>query len=133
MTRGRFQELVEAALETIPATFRDAIENVAIVVEDEPSRRQLDEVGLSPPHTLLGLYEGIPLTERGWAHGNVLPDKITLFQGPIERSSHTAADVVVAVGETLIHELGHYFGLSEDEIQRIEEDYWRNTDVDDHP
>ena len=82
-------------------------------------------MGIEPPDTLLGLYEGTPLTERQWAHGNVLPDKITLFQLPIEDASDDEDDVVVAIGETLIHEIGHYFGLSEEEIEEIEEQYWR--------
>jgi predicted Zn-dependent protease with MMP-like domain len=99
--------------------------NIAIVVEDHPSRQQLRDVGVDPPDTLLGLYEGTPLTERGWAHGNSLPDKITLFQHPLEDSSEDLSDVVVAIGETLIHEIGHYFGLSEEEIEEIEERYWR--------
>jgi predicted Zn-dependent protease with MMP-like domain len=101
------------------------MENIAIVVEDAPTRIQLEDVGIEPPDTLLGLYEGTPLTERGWAHGNSLPDKVTLFQVPIEESSDDTEDVVVAIGETLIHEIGHYFGLSEEEIEDIEERYWR--------
>ena len=129
MTRDEFRELVNEALESIPRTFRDALQNIAIVVEDEPSNTQLREVGIEPPETLLGLYEGTPLTERQWAHGNTLPDKITLFQLPIEDASDDEDDVVVAIGETLIHEIGHYFGLSEEEIEAIEEQYWRG-DVD---
>lgn len=128
MTRDEFDVLVEQALGTIPQKFRDALKNVAIVVEDEPSQEQLDGVDhedFGEDDTLLGLYEGIPLTERKWDDGNHLPDKVTLFQGPIEDASEDADDVVVAIGETLIHEIGHYFGLSEDEIQAIEEEYWR--------
>lgn len=125
MTRSRFQQLVQEALATIPAEFRAAMQNIAIVIEDGPSRAQLEDVGVEPPDTLLGLYQGIPLTERQWAHGNVLPDKITLFQGPIEDTSSDDDDVVVAVGETLIHEVGHYFGLSEEQIEEIEQRYWR--------
>jgi predicted Zn-dependent protease with MMP-like domain len=124
--RERFRELVDEALSSIPAEFRDALQNIAIVIEREPTRAQLDETGVDDPDdTLLGLYEGTPLTERSWAHGNVLPDKITLFQRPIEDASESEDDVIVAIGETLIHEIGHYFGLSEEEIQQIEEQYWR--------
>jgi predicted Zn-dependent protease with MMP-like domain len=104
------------------------MQNIAIVIEDEPTLEQLEEVEIEPPDTLLGLYEGIPLTERQWSHGNTLPDKITLFQGPIEDASDDEDDVVVAIGETLIHEIGHYFGLSEEEIEEIEEKYWRGED-----
>jgi predicted Zn-dependent protease with MMP-like domain len=131
MTRSEFRALVDEALRTIPQDFRDALQNLAIVIEDVPSPAQLEDVGLAAPDTLLGLYEGIPLTERQWAHGNVLPDKITLFQQPIEDASEDEDDLVIAVGETLIHEIGHYFGLSEEEIEEIEERYWRgDADVD---
>ena len=128
MTRQKFLSLVDEALATIPADFQAAMQNIAIVVEDAPSPGQLADVGIEPPDTLLGLYEGIPLTERQWAHGNVLPDKVTLFQRPIEADSADEDDVVVAIGETLIHEIGHYFGLSEEAIEEIEERYWRGED-----
>lgn len=131
MNRTKFRELVDEALEGIPARFRKAMKNIAIVIEDEPTVEELEDVGIEPPDTLLGLYQGTPLTERQWAHGNVLPDKITLFQGPIEDSSEDEDDVVVAIGETLIHEVGHYFGLSEEEIEEIEERYWRGDDDED--
>jgi len=127
-SRDRFRHLVDEALETIPEDFRAAMRNIAIVVEDEPTNAQLAEVEIEPPDTLFGLYEGTPLTERQWAHGNVLPDKITLFQGPIEEASDDEDDLVVCIGETLIHEVGHYFGLSEEEIEEIEERYWRGGD-----
>jgi predicted Zn-dependent protease with MMP-like domain len=129
MTRAEFLERVDQALLAIPERFRDALINMAIVVEDEPTPEQLAEVDLEPPDTLLGLYEGTPLTERSWTHGNTLPDKVTLFQFPIEDSSADEDDVTVAIGETLIHELGHYFGLSEEEIEAIEEQYWRDAGV----
>src|SRR5437870_2154938 len=101
------------------------MDNLAVLVEDEPSRELLAQMNISPPDTLLGLYQGTPLTERSWAHGNVLPDRILIFQGPHERAADDEEDLVVAIGETLIHEIGHYFGLSEEEIEEIEERYWR--------
>ena len=126
MTRNQFKALVEEAIDTIPAKFAREVKNVAIVIEDEPEDDLLDEMEMAPDETLLGLYQGIPLTERGWAHGNVLPDRITLFQKSIEEECDGDEDeIVVAIGETLIHELGHYFGMSEDEIMEIEERYWR--------
>jgi predicted Zn-dependent protease with MMP-like domain len=128
MTRGEFEEVVGEALATIPARFRKAMSNIAIVVEDEPSRDLLDTMGIGPEDTLLGLYQGVPLTERHWGYGNTLPDRILLFQGPLERESEDEDDLVVAVGETLIHEVGHYFGLSEEEIEDIEEKYWRSEE-----
>lgn len=128
MTREEFRARVDDALASIPEDFRDAMRNIAIVIEDEPTLETLQEVGLEPPDTLLGLYQGTPLTERGWAHGNTLPDKITLYQVAIEDESESDDDVVVAIGETLIHEIGHYFGLSEEEIEEIEEKYWHSLD-----
>lgn len=125
MTRDAFHALVEEALSTIPPEFRDAMRNIAIVIDDDATVAQLASVGLAPPESLLGLYEGTPLTERGWDDGNRLPDKVTLFQRTIEGASEDDDDVVICIGETLIHEIGHYFGLSEDEIEAIEERYWR--------
>jgi len=122
--RDRFEKLVADALASIPHPFREAMKNIAIVVEDEPSRALLREMGIAPPDTLLGLYSGTPLTERRWDYGNTLPDRIQLFQGPHERSSKNEDDLVVAIAETLIHEIGHYFGMSEEQIEEIEENYW---------
>ena len=126
MTRDEFRACVDDALQIIPQEFRDALTNIAIVVEDEPSAELLAEVEIDEDDTLLGLYQGTPLPERQWAHGNVLPDKVTLFQGPMEEASADEDDLVVCIGETLIHEIGHYFGLSEEEISEIEEKYWGN-------
>ena len=84
-----------------PARFRRAMKNLAIVVEDEPAAGLLAEMEIEPPDTLLGLYQGIPLTERHWDYGNALPDRILLFQGPLERESDDEDDLVVAIGETL--------------------------------
>jgi predicted Zn-dependent protease with MMP-like domain len=123
--KEQFERLVADALASIPRRFRDAMTNMAIVVEDEPSRELLAEMDIEPPDTLFGLYQGTPLTERSWGYGNALPDRILLFQGPHEREAEDEEDLVVAIGETLIHEIGHHFGLSEEEIQEIEEKYWR--------
>src|SRR5262249_5517579 len=100
--------------------------NIAIVLEDEPDPELLDEMDVEPARTLRGIYQGTRLTERGASYGNVLPDRILLFQGPHERESDDVDDLVVAIGETLIHEIGHYFGLSEEEIEAIEEQYWND-------
>lgn len=121
----RFQALVDEAIDSLPEKFRAAMTNMAIVVEDDPTPAQLAEVEIEPPDSLYGLYEGIPLPERQWNHGNTLPDKITLFRNPILEDSLDDDDVVVGIGETLIHEVGHYFGLDEEEIMEIEEKYWR--------
>lgn len=125
MNRARFERLVARALRSIPRRFRDEMHNVAVVVEDEPSAEVLEEMGIEPPDTLFGLYQGTPLTERDWAFGNAMPDRISIFQKPIEEASEDDEEIVTAIGETVIHEFGHYFGLSEDEIEEIEERYWR--------
>ncbi|MBI3400065.1 MAG: metallopeptidase family protein [Acidobacteria bacterium] len=125
--RAEFEKHVAEALASIPRRFRDAMQNIAIVVEDEPSAGLLEEMEIEPPDTLLGLYQGIPLTERRWDYGNALPDRVLIFQGPHERDAEDEEDLVIAIGETLIHEIGHYFGMSEEQIEEIEEKYWRSN------
>ncbi len=127
MTREQFRSLVAEAIDSIPKRFADHVRNVAIVIEEAPSAELLAEMDIEPPDTLLGLYQGTPLTERRWDHGNDLPDRVLLFQRPIEEDAEDEfdGDVVGVIGETLIHELGHYFGMSEDEIMAIEDRYWR--------
>jgi len=126
--RDEFEQHVADALASIPRRFRQAMQNVAIVVEDEPDRALLRQMDITPPDTLLGLYQGIPLTERSWSHGNTLPDRILIFQGPHERASDDEDDLVIAIAETLIHEIGHYFGMSEEEIEHIEDHYWHSRE-----
>ena len=139
MTREEFERLVVEAVTLIPTRFRREMKNLALVVEDEPSAALLEEMEIVPPDSLYGLYQGTPLPERDWGFGNALPDRITLYQRPIEEDCEDEDDVRAVIGETLIHEVGHYFGLSEDEIQDIEERYWRGEtltsdedDEDDH-
>jgi len=131
VTREQFNRLVEEALKDIPPRFRREMKNIAIVVEDEPPPHVLEEMEIEPPDSLYGLYHGTPLPERTWGHGNTLPDQISLYQRPIEEDSEDAEDVIVCIAETLIHEIGHYFGLSEEEIEEIEEKYWRGESLDD--
>ena len=126
MDRKTFEQHVADALKSIPRRFRDAMQNIAIVVEDEPAPELLRSMDIEPPDTLLGLYQGTPLTERHWGYGNALPDRVLIFQGPHERASDDDDDLVVAIGETLIHEIGHYFGMSEEQIEAIEEQYWND-------
>jgi predicted Zn-dependent protease with MMP-like domain len=128
MTRERFTKLVEDALQEIPAPFRKAMDNVAVIVEDEPSAELLEQMDLEPGNSLFGLYHGIPLTERDSRYGNTLPDRISIYQRPIEDACEDEEDIRQCVAETVIHEFGHYFGLSEEEIEEIEEKYWRGED-----
>ena len=126
MTRAQFQKLVQEAVMLIPKRFRREMKNLALVVEDTPSPELLADMEIEPPDSLYGLYQGVPLPERTWAFGNSLPDRITIFQQPIEEDCEGDEDEARAViGETLIHEVGHYFGMSEEEIEEIEERYWR--------
>ena len=128
MTRERFDELVREAIDRIPRRFARAIHNVAIVVEDEPSAELLAEMEIEADGTLFGLYQGTPLTERG-NYGYTLPDRITLFKGPIEEDCEDDEDeIFVEIGLTLIHELGHYFGMEEDQIAPHEERWLRGED-----
>ena len=131
MTREQFAALVEETLRDIPARFRHAMKNVAVVIEDEPPPHVLEELEVEPDDTLFGLYQGTPLTERRWDYGNALPDRISIYQRPIEDSCDTDAEIRACVAETVIHEFGHYFGMSEEEIEEIEETYWRGDALDD--
>ena len=128
MTRAEFERLVAEAVRLIPGRFRREMQNLALVVEDQPEARLLDEMGIEPPDSLYGLYQGTPLPERQWADGNRLPDQITIYQHPIEEDAEDDEDARDMIAETLIHEVGHYFGLSEEEIEEIEERYWRGED-----
>jgi predicted Zn-dependent protease with MMP-like domain len=130
MTRARFERLVAEAITLIPRRFRDHMQNLALVVEDEPDAELLEEMEIEPPDTLYGLYRGTPLPERGAAYGNTLPDMITLYQRPIEEDCEDEDEIRMVIGETLILEVGHYFGLSEEEIEEIEERYWRGDEID---
>ncbi|CAN5763456.1 metallopeptidase family protein [soil metagenome] len=131
LRKEEFDRLVEEALRDIPRRFRAAMTNLAIVVEDEPPADILAEMEIEPPDSLYGLYQGTPLTERNWSYGNTLPDRISLYKNSIEEDSEDHEDVIVCIAETLIHEIGHYFGLSEEEIEEIEEKYWRGESLDD--
>lgn len=126
MTRQEFEKLVVEAMALIPKRFRLEIKNLAVIVEDEPSAELLEEMEIEPPDSLYGLYHGTPLPERQWGHGNDLPDRISIYKVPLEEDFGDDEDELRAqIGETLIHEVGHYFGLSEEEIEEIEEKYWR--------
>ena len=131
MTRERFTRLVEESLLEIPPRFREEMKNVAVVVEDEPPPHVLEEMEVEPGDTLFGLYQGTPLTERGWGYGNALPDRISIYQGPIEDACADDDEIRDCIAETVIHEFGHYFGMSEEEIEEIEEKYWRGEALDD--
>ena len=131
MTRHAFEKLVAEAVFLIPARFRREMKNLALVVEDEPTPELLAEMEIEPPDSLYGLYQGTPLPERQWSHEPPVPDKVSIYQRPIEEDAESEDDIVWMVGETVIHEFGHYFGLSEEEIEEIEEKFWRGEDAPD--
>jgi len=130
MTRDSFERLVSDAIRLIPRRFRDEMKNLALIVEDQPSQELLDDMDIEPPDTLYGLYQGTPLPERSGRGESYLPDVITIFQRPIEDDCEDEDEIRDVIGETLIHEVGHYFGLSEEEIEAIEERYWRGEPPD---
>jgi predicted Zn-dependent protease with MMP-like domain len=121
VTRPEFEALVERALRTLPRPFKDKIANVAVVVEDWADDETLREVGIEPPDTLYGLYRGIDLTRRDSSYGNVLPDTIHIYQGPVEEDCADDAEMAELVRDTVIHEIGHYFGLDDDTMEGIEQ------------
>jgi predicted Zn-dependent protease with MMP-like domain len=122
MKRERFEALVAEAVESLPEEFQDRMENVDVVVEDSPSRQQLGKNTPGQGYTLLGLYEGIPLTERTTNYGLVPPDKITIFQKPIEDSCASGDEVEIKeqVRQTVIHEIAHHFGIDDERLDEIE-------------
>ncbi|HEX8683903.1 MAG TPA: metallopeptidase family protein [Ardenticatenaceae bacterium] len=120
METAEFETLVVEAIESLPEDFLRLMDNVEVVVEEWPTPRQLRSVGLRHPASLLGLYEGIPLTRRGHNYGLVLPDKVTIFQRPIERICSTDEEVCQQVQDTVIHELGHHFGIGEGRMRELE-------------
>ena len=114
-----FEEFVKEAVASLPEEMKKELENIAILVEDEPPEDWEEEMGQGGE--LLGLYRGVSKKERGFWYGNVLPDCITIYQKPLERLSATREDLRENVRQTVIHEVGHYFGLDEEQLQNLEE------------
>jgi predicted Zn-dependent protease with MMP-like domain len=122
LTRREFEEIVVSALKRLPKFFKKKMKNVDVTVENRAPRDLLSEMGLRSPFELLGLYQGVPLDRRGFYYGNVLPDKITLFQIPIESMCRTKEEVEERVKEVVIHEVGHYFGLDDERLRELEDE-----------
>ncbi|KPJ51973.1 MAG: hypothetical protein AMJ37_03790 [Dehalococcoidia bacterium DG_18] len=119
MERERFEQLVAEAVEGLPQEFQEKLENIAVVVQDWPTPEQLASVGFRHRGDLLGLYEGIPLTRGGRRHATVLPDKITIFQKPIEMAYRSDRGIAAGIGETVRHEIAHHFGISDERLTEI--------------
>ena len=120
MDRERFQELVTRAVDSLPQEFKDRLENIDVAVEDWPSRSQLAEVELKRGEDLLGLYEGVPRTMRSRRYGLVPPDKITIFQKPIEARCRYDDEVTEEVRRVVLHEIAHHFGIGDTRLKQIE-------------
>ena len=113
--RAAFERLVEEALDGLPPDFAELLENVAVVVEEEPDPETLADLGMEPDEELMGLYLGVPITERDSQY-QALPDRIAIYRGPVLRLCRNRREVVAEVSDTVIHELGHYFGLADEEM-----------------
>ncbi|MFO7638050.1 MAG: metallopeptidase family protein [bacterium] len=120
MERSRFEELVAEALDALPGELRDRIANLAVEVRPLADRATLDSVKVGHPMNLLGIYQGIPFNRRGPWYGNVMPDRILIFQRPIEARSRSVEELKSLVRSVVIHEFGHYFGLDDEELRRLE-------------
>lgn len=121
MDKKNFQQLVQEAISILPDYARAAMENVAFVIEKEARRKRADETDVKVDEVLLGLYEGIPKTKRGSGYFGVLPDKITIFQKPIEEfSGGNISKLKKLINEVVWHEVGHHLGLNEAEIRAVE-------------
>ena len=119
MERDQFESLVVRVIDNLPPEFRCKLENIDIVIEDWPTQRQLKQAKLKHPAQLLGLYQGVPRTRRGLNYGMVLPDKITIFQKPIEAQCHGEGEIEAKVKEVVCHEVAHHFGLDEKSLRKI--------------
>ena len=115
LSADEFEAVVADALGSLPQRFAKMIDNVVVTIEDEPSSDDHDALDEDDDGELLGIYRGVPLTERG-GEPPLLPDEIAIFRGPISRVARTRAEAVHEVRETVIHELGHYFGLGDEEM-----------------
>jgi predicted Zn-dependent protease with MMP-like domain len=118
MGRGDFERVVEEAIDSIPDELGHLIENVAVVVEEEPSDDDIRDAGLDPEEeTLFGIYQGIALPERGaGSYGSVLPDRIVIYRQPLLEACSSRRELLREIRDTVVHEIGHYFGLDEEDL-----------------
>ena len=114
-----FERALRKALSGLPPAFRGALDNVAVVVEEWPPDWLLDELGIPPEDTLYGFYHGVPLPERSILDSGNLPDKISIFRGPLEEDFPDRGELWREIRVTLLHEIGHYFGMDEEDLSRL--------------
>ncbi len=120
MRPAGFEELVQKAILELPKHIRQKMDNVEVIVEKKASVEQLAEVGLRSSNSLLGLYQGVPQTAWGRGFGNILPDKISIFQEPIEKLAESDEEIIALVKNTVWHEIAHHFGFSEKGVRKLE-------------
>jgi predicted Zn-dependent protease with MMP-like domain len=120
MNRERFEQLVARAVDGLPDELHARLENIDVVVEDQPSYAQLAAARLKRRETLLGLYQGVPLTRRGAHYGMVTPDKVTIFQKPIEARCGNNSEILAEVQRVVKHEIAHHFGISDARLKQLE-------------
>jgi len=127
VSEEEFEGLVAEAINSLPENFKEKMENIAIAIEDLPSQELLIEMKIKSPYGLLGLYRGVPYPRRGIWYRNVLPDKIIIFKKSIEVRCRNREDIKESVRRVVIHEIGHYFGLGEADLRRIERERDKNS------
>ena len=116
MQRSKFEQLVDAAISELPVEFKEKLDNVAVIVERRPPKELLEEMEVPPGDTLFGLYEGTPLTERGF-NAPLYPDRIRIFQEPIEDACSDETEMKEEIRTTIIHEVAHFFGIDDDHLE----------------
>jgi predicted Zn-dependent protease with MMP-like domain len=127
VSRQEFEQMIVDALAAIPARFRDRLDNLAFTLEDRPTPEQRREFRMGPDDYLLGLYQGVPNTLRGADYGNVLPDKIIIYQEPLSRLCPDLGTLRQEIRKTVWHEVGHYFGLDDVQLRRLEREARNKT------
>ena len=119
METQKFEQLVARAIESLPEELRERLENIDVIVADEPTRAQLSHSGLRKNETLLGLYEGVPLTDRTAGYTYHLPDKITIFQKSIEANCRSESELITEVQRVVKHEIAHHFGIDDERLEEL--------------
>jgi len=119
VSKARFEQLVERALAELPPQFAEYLDEVPVEIRDRPTRKQLESVGLDEDHLLLGLYDGVPLTQRSVEHSGIRPPVIYIFREDIQLASRDEADLVQQVRTTVLHEIGHHFGMDEHDLDEL--------------
>jgi predicted Zn-dependent protease with MMP-like domain len=119
VSKAEFARYVEQALAELPEPFASHMEQITLEIKDRPTRKQLRDLGLDDDELLLGLYQGVSLPERSVQHSGVLPDRILIFQEDLELACDSPAELVEEIRKTVLHEIGHHFGMDEDDLDEL--------------